>query len=100
MAEIIEANYEALDQVSARFMQQSESAEQMLQNVRTHMESLQGEWIGEGSDAFFAEMCDEILPACDRLVQALQAGSEVTRQAATVMLNAEEEASGAFQVAI
>lgn len=100
MAQIIEANYEALDQVVARFMQQSESAEQMLQSVRSHMESLQGEWIGEGSDAFFAEMSDEVLPACDRLVQALQAASEVTRQTATVMLNAEEEASGAFQVAI
>lgn len=96
----IEVNYEMLDQVSAKFLQQGDEAEQMLQNIRNHMESLQGEWIGEGSTAFFEEMENLVLPGITRLVQALNEAANVSKQISEVMSSAEEEAANTFQVII
>ncbi|MGB1253725.1 MAG: WXG100 family type VII secretion target, partial [Candidatus Promineifilaceae bacterium] len=61
--DIIQADYEMLEQVSAKFVQQSEAAQQMLQDISNRMQALEGEWIGEGSTAFFAEMSDLMLPS-------------------------------------
>ena len=96
----IEVNYEMLDQVSAKFLQQGDEAEQMLQNIRNHMDSLQGEWIGEGSNAFFSEMSDLVLPAATKLVQAHNEAGNASKRIAELMSTAEEEAASAFQVAI
>lgn len=98
MTDIVQANYETLDQVSARFAQQGDALQQMLQNIRTHMEALEGEWIGKGHDAFFREMGDSVVPACDRLCRAFQQAAGSTKQMANALRNAEQEASGAFQV--
>lgn len=99
-AEVVSANYEMLEQVSSKFTQQGDAISQMLQNVRAKMDALQGQWIGKGSEAFFAEMADEILPACDRLQQALEEAGTTTKQMSEVLGNAEDEAANAFQVAV
>ena len=72
MAEEIRADYEELEQVASRFTNQCAQVQQMLQKVRGSMEKLEdGGWIGRGSDAFFNEMNGEVLPATERLLQAL-----------------------------
>lgn len=98
MADTIQANYEMLDEVSKKFTAQGDALEHMLQNVRNHMQALEGEWIGKGHDAFFREMGDTVIPACDRLCKAFQQAAAGTKQIATVARNAEQEASGSFQV--
>lgn len=98
MAETIQADYEALEQISQRFMQQGDTLEQMNQNLRNRMDQLQSSWKGMGSDAFFAEMGDEVLPAADRLRHAMDEASNITKQIATALSAAEEEAGNAFQV--
>lgn len=94
----IEADYDLLDQVSQRFAQQGDAIAQMLQNVRSKMDQLNGEWIGEGSASFFNEMSDLVLPGVDRLQQALENANNVTKQIGQVMKSAEEEASNTFQL--
>ena len=96
----IEANYEMLETVIQKFTQQGDAVEQMLQNVRNHMEDLRNEWIGEGSEAFFNEMDDLVLPGVNRLCQALAEASQMVKDASDTMSDAEEEAANGFQVCI
>jgi WXG100 family type VII secretion target len=98
MFDRIEADYDQLEQLSARFMNQSQAIEQMLQNVRSSMGNLEnGGWIGRGSNAFFAEMNGEVLPASERLQQALDEASRMTRVITQTVQQAEEEASTLFR---
>jgi WXG100 family type VII secretion target len=98
MADEIKADYDQLEAVASRFNSQSQVVQEMLQQVRRGMEQLEGEWIGRGSDAFFAEMQSEVLPASMRLQQVLEDAGQVTRQISQTLQQADEEASRPFQV--
>lgn len=94
----IKADYDRLEQVASQFANQSQAIQQMLQNVRGSMDPLEnGGWIGRGSDAFFSEMQGEVLPASERLQQALDEASRVTKYIVQTVKQAEEEASSAFR---
>jgi WXG100 family type VII secretion target len=56
----------------------------------------QGGWIGRGSDAFYAEMDDLVLPAIGRLGQALEEGGQVLNRVARLFGEAEESSQGGF----
>jgi WXG100 family type VII secretion target len=99
MTDEIRADYEEMEQIATRFSTQSQAIQQMLQKVRSSMEKLEnGDWIGRGSDAFFNEMNSDILPAVQRLVEALEEGSRSTKDIAQTVQQAEEEASARFSV--
>ncbi len=98
MADTIEANYDQLGQVASRFANQSQAVQQMVQSVRSSMNKLEdGGWEGRGSDAFFTEMNEEVLPATERLRQALEEAGRTTQQIVQTMQQAEEEASTPFR---
>lgn len=94
----IRADYDALEQVANQFAAQSQAIQQMLQNVKSTMDPLLGGgWIGEGSDAFYSEMESVALPATQRLQQALEEASNVTKQIMQTVKQAEEDASAPFR---
>ena len=93
MSDQIVADYDRLEQLANRFSNRAQMLQQMLQHIRSNMDSLQGEWVGRGSDAFFSEMEGEVLPATDRLRQALEEAHRVTNTIVRVMEQADEEAS-------
>jgi len=97
MSDEIKADYDQLEQVAAGFMNEAQAIEQMLQSVRGGMDKLQDAWIGRGSDAFFAEMQDEVVPAVQRLHDALNDASQVTKEISQTMQQADEEASSPFR---
>ena len=97
MADEIRADYPQLQQVSTTFSRQATAINQMRQQVKKSMSSLQGNWVGKGSDAFFNEMSDKVLPAADRLYQALQEAAKVTKQMAQTVQQAEEDAAAPFK---
>jgi WXG100 family type VII secretion target len=97
MADEVKADYEQLEQVANKFSSQSEEIQQVLQQVRNNMEKLEPDWIGRGSDAFFREMQSEVLPAVQRLQQALEEANRVTKEVVQTMQQAEEEASAPFR---
>lgn len=100
MSDEIRADYEQLQQISTRFDQQSQAIQQMLQQVRSSMEKLEsGGWIGRGSDAFFSEMQSDVLPASERLQQALDEANRATQTIVNTVKQAEEEASSRFRSA-
>lgn len=99
MAEEIRADYEEMEQISNRFANQSQTVQQMMQKVRSSMDKLEsGDWIGRGSDAFFNEMNSEVLPATERLIQALDEASRTTKDISQTVQQAEEEASSRFRI--
>jgi len=98
MSDEIRADYDRLEQVAGKFANQAQAIQQMLQQVRGSMDPLEGGgWVGKGSDAFFAEMNDEVLPANDRLQQALEEAGRVTKQIIQTVKQAEEDASSPFR---
>lgn len=98
MAEEVKADYEALEQVAARFDNQSQAVMQMLQQVKSTMDTLLGEgWLGTAAVSFSAEMQGEVVPASQRLIEALADASAATKEIAQTMQQAEDEASGLFR---
>ena len=78
-SDVIQANYEALESIAARFGQQSEMIAAMYGRLRQAVQALeQGGWEGQGSSAFFAEMDGTIYPALQRLINALEEAQSTT----------------------
>ena len=61
------------------------------------METLEPDWVGLGSDAFFEEMQGEVLPAVQRLQEALEQAGMVTGEIVSIFQQADEEASSPFR---
>lgn len=97
MADEIKADYDQLDQIANKFANQAQEIQQMMQQVRGGMDKLHSDWIGRGSNAFFSEMRDKVLPATLRLQQALEEASRVTKEISQTMQQADEEASSPFR---
>src|SRR3954468_23362297 len=94
----VRADYDVLAQVAQQFGQQGDSAQQLLGQLRQQMDVLQGgDWQGTGATAFYAEMNSAILPTMNRLVKAMQAAQQVTRQISTEMKSAEDGAAACFK---
>lgn len=97
-AEIIQANFESLDNIANQFQQQAEAMAQMQQQVQIRLATLRdGGWEGKGSAAFFAEMDHTTLPATERLVTALEEASRTLYLIQNILRTAEEEAAAPFR---
>lgn len=98
MIDEIRADYEALQQIAARFSQRAEITAEMLAGVRQAYQPLeQGSWIGEGADAFFAEMTGDVIPAVGRLIAALATAGEITGSVGRTIEEADQAAASPFQ---
>ncbi|MCB0191785.1 MAG: WXG100 family type VII secretion target [Anaerolineae bacterium] len=95
---IIQADYEQLEDIARQFTGQGESTEALLKNIRNKFEQLEnGGWIGRGADAFFKEMNGELLPAITRMGAALELASKTTLEINNIVRQSEEEAANLFQ---
>ena len=97
MADIVQANYESLAAVAKQFAQQSNKIHQMHGRLNRQVALLRPTWDGKGSEAFFAEMADKVMPAVQRLGAALADADRVTRQIEEILHGAEEQGSSPFQ---
>jgi len=94
----VRADYDQLGQVAQKFSQQGDSVQSALGQLRQQMEVLQnGDWVGAGATAFYAEMNDSVLPTVGRLAQALHTAQQVTQQISREMKAAEEGAAACFR---
>ena len=97
MADIIQADYERLEEIASRFGQKAEATAQTSAQVGQVMGSLQGGgWIGQGAEAFYAEMDGLVLPGMQRLAEAMEQARSVMLQIRDIVKEAEEEASAPF----
>ena len=98
MSDQIQADYQQLEQVANKFAQQAQSSAQMIQSVKGSMSKLEnGGWIGRGSQAFFSEMNGKVMPAAQRLQNALTEASRATKEISNTVKQAEEDACSPFR---
>jgi WXG100 family type VII secretion target len=98
MSDEIRADYEQLEQIANKFARQEQAIQQMLQRVRASMSKLEnGGWIGRGSQAFFSEMNGKVLPASQRLQQAMGEANRGVKDIVRTVQQAEDEASAVFR---
>ena len=96
--DIIQADYAALAQIARDFGQQMAAIEDVQGQIQRGYAPLQaGGWLGRGVAAFVNEMDGDVLPAIERLRQALCEGQDVTLAIAEIMRQAEEEAAAPFR---
>jgi WXG100 family type VII secretion target len=98
MKDVIQVDYDQMEQIAGRFARQAEDAAQMRRRVYNAFQKLEaGAWEGRGADAFIKEMETFIFPALNRLEQAMSQAAEVCRQINQVVQQAEEEAGSLFR---
>lgn len=96
--DVIQAQYEQLDNIASRFGQTAENNVALAQQVAQAVQALQnGGWEGKGAAAFFAEMETTTNPALQRLIHALEEAQTTTLEIKRIIQQAEEEASAPFR---
>lgn len=99
MAEQIQVSYDELEQVAQQFGSQSENAQQIVQQITSAVDELRnGGWQSAQANNFYSEFDGEVLPALNRLVQALSEAQSATNQISTELANAEDEAASLFRI--
>jgi WXG100 family type VII secretion target len=98
MADKTEVDYEKMQSIAKRFQAEADALNQMLSQTKGKVDGLHGSgWIGRGSDQFFNETQQLVLPSLARLVQALQKASTEVDAIVREYRNAEEEGQGVFK---
>lgn len=96
-AEIVQAEYDALDGIAGRFNRSAEVTDDVRSQLGSAFAPLErGGWIGDAAQAFFGEMRGELFPAVQRLTETMSAAQEATLRIAQIIREAEEEASAQF----
>ncbi len=93
----IQADYAQLKDIAGQFAQHGDRTLALGRQVYGCMSQLKdGGWRGVGADRFYAEMDDQVLPALERLMKALNTGGAQTERVAQLLAAAEEEAGRLF----
>jgi len=97
MADVTRVDYDQLKEIAGRFSNQANLYEGLTRQTRGYVDELHNNgWIGRGSDAFFSEMQDLVIPAMERLRQALEEAGQMTNVIAEIFGAAEQDAQGNF----
>ncbi len=99
-SDVIQVDFEVLNQIAQRFGQQAESTAHLINLIHSRLAPLQdGGWQGQGADAFFAEMEKDLLPGLQRLQFALEQASQTTDIVGQVLDEAQQEGASRFDPA-
>lgn len=95
----VRGQYAELNQIAQAFGSHAEQINAALGRIKAAKNTLScGDWIGRGASAFYGEMDSQVLPALQRLVNALQQAKLVTGQMSAVVKQAEEDAAACFRL--
>ncbi|MEE4193642.1 MAG: WXG100 family type VII secretion target [Anaerolineae bacterium] len=98
MAEKTEVNYDQLEDLGKRFIAEGAMVQAIRVKLLADTEKLHGEgWIGQAADKFHTEMTQEVLPAVQRLFEALNDAGGAMMTICNIFNEAEEETQGYFK---
>lgn len=98
MAEKTELNYEQLQGIVKKLQSEADAINQVMNQTKSRVEGLHGNgWIGRGSDQFFGEMEQLVIPSLGRLVHALQAAGSAADNIMKIYRSAEEQGQNIFK---
>lgn len=94
MVNTIQADYQQLQQIAKVFDSEADKAKRLRNMLRGKVDGLRGNgFVGQGAEAFYREMDQDLFPALERLEQALMSASDTVQFIIKAMQSAEEEAS-------
>jgi len=97
MADTVQVDYEQMESISQRFQDQAQQVRAQVQKISQQLEVLKnGAWVGPNATKCFDIFDGTLLPACQRLHQALDTASSTTKQVAKMVRDADEETKGLF----
>ena len=93
MANLIQADYDALKSLEGKILAQGEAMEGLLRKLSSQTDLLAKGWTGDSATRFQREMQELVLPSLDRLQSALAGAGEGIRKVSAEMRSAEEAAA-------
>jgi WXG100 family type VII secretion target len=90
-------NFDELTSITKIFKDEGEDIARLHSSTRQRVRDMHKEWIGEAADKFFEEMETELLPALQRLTQALIHSQDATNEIMKIIRDADEETAGYFR---
>ncbi|NIM94884.1 MAG: WXG100 family type VII secretion target [Anaerolineales bacterium] len=96
MTEIIQAQYDTLEQLAMQIYRQADQTRILLRKIESQVDTLAKSWEGSGADAFQREIDEDILPALKKLASAFEIAGLNVRNITTTFQEAEEEAVACF----
>lgn len=97
MAEQTQLNYEQMSNIAKTFQEEAEAIQALAKDTENRVGELHGGgWIGRGSNQFYTEMHERILPSMQRLVSALNVAGNSANNICKEFHTAEEECKGFY----
>jgi WXG100 family type VII secretion target len=90
-------DYDQLTSIAKSFKDEGEDMVRLHSATRQRVRDLHTEWVGEAAEKFFEEMETELLPAVQRLAQALFVTQDATGDIMKIIQDADEETAGYFR---
>jgi len=95
MQDVVQCEYDKLQKVAAEFEEAGQRVHQILQQIQSQQQVLQGGgWIAPSASRFYGSMNDDVNPGIGRLFQALKEASSALHEISSKFQQADEEASG------
>ncbi len=97
MAKIRKLNYDDMTNIVGKFKSEAQEIDALLKQSKSKVESLHNnQWVGQGSEKFFGEMEQSVLPALGRLVGALGHAADVAQKIADTIRRFDDETKSFF----
>jgi WXG100 family type VII secretion target len=97
MAKIRKLNYDDLNSIVGKFRSEAQEIDGLLKQTKSKVEGLHNnQWVGQGSEKFFGEMEQSVLPALGRLVGALGHAGDVAQKIADTIRRFDDETKSFF----
>jgi WXG100 family type VII secretion target len=93
----LQLNYDELTSIAKQFKDQGEDIARLHAQTRQRVRDLYKEWEGEAAEKFFDEMETLLLPAVQRLAQALFLTQDTTGEIMKIIREADEDTVGFFR---
>ncbi len=94
----VRSDHDALKQIASQFGQQAETSRQMMNNLKSNVNTLRGkDWVGKGADKFYAEMDSAVFPSLTRFSKSMDSAQRVTLKISQLMKQAEDDATALFR---
>ncbi len=98
MDNILQADYEVLEQVAKSWKALYDRISTLHGALKSQSEELCTQhWLGKGSDTFYAEMSDTVLPTVQRTADAFEIASSLTTEIAATLHESEDRCATMFR---
>lgn len=89
--------YDEMTSIAKNFKDEGEDIARLHADTRQRVRDLYKEWVGEGAEKFFEEMETNLLPAVQRLSNALFESQDAANEIMKIIQSADEETAGFFR---